>query len=155
MLHAAPTAWYSSTFRLSDDEREVGQLKLATLRERATFSVKDVTFSLYREGVVGDFVLDFQEAILARADKPSVLSDSFVLEVDGQAFVLEKASAFKRAFVLRAGDTGEVVGRIAPTRWFTRATEIDLPEALPLPVQVFCFWLVLLMWNRAAAAASG
>ncbi len=155
MLHAAPAAWYSSTFRLSDGEREVGSLKLAKLRERATFSVEDVPFEFYREGMVGDFVLDFQEAVLVRADKPSALSERFILELDDQTFVLEKDSAFKRAFVLRAGDTGDRIGHITPVRWFGRATKIDLPESLPLPVRVFCFWLVLLMWNRAAAAASG
>lgn len=155
MLYAAPAAWYSSTFVISDAERDVGLLKLARLRERAEFTVEEVTFELHREGIVGDFVVDFQEATLAWADKPSAFSSGFVISVDEQRLVLDKDSAFKRAFVLRAGDTGEVVGRIAPTRWFSRATEIDLPETLPLPAQVFCFWLVLLMWNRAAAAASG
>ncbi len=153
MLRATPVAWYSSTFSISDGGREVGRLRLARLRERAAFAVNDVPFALYRDGPAGDFVLDFHEAVLARADKPSAFSDSFHVEVDGATFRLEKDSSFKRAFVLRARDTGEVVGRIAPTRWFTRTTEISLPDALPLPVQVFCLWLVLLMWNRAAASA--
>jgi hypothetical protein len=47
-----------------------------------------------------------------------------------------------------------VLGRIEPKGALTRRTTIDLPEELPLPMQAFCFWLVLVLWNRAAAAAS-
>ena len=29
---------------------------------------------------------------------------------------------------------------------------IDLPPDIPLPAQLFLFWLVLVLWRRAAAA---
>jgi hypothetical protein len=31
-----------------------------------------------------------------------------------------------------------------------RKAIIELPESLSLPVQVFFFWLVLVLWRRAA-----
>jgi hypothetical protein len=164
MLRAVPTAWYSSTFRLLRDDAEVGRLKLAAMKEAATFSVKDVAFEMYREGFAGDFVLAFHGNPIARADKPSVLDRRFVLTVETRRYVLESESAFRRAFRLRSGDgtgeedggdTSDVLGRIAPEGMLTRCTTVDLPDDLPLPVQAFCLWLVLVLWNRAAAAASG
>lgn len=153
MLRAAPLAWYSSSFRLTDGDREVGMLKLAHLSERATFAVKDVRFEFYRESLLGDFVLAFEGAVLARAEKLSALDRRFGITVEERRYVLESESAFRRAFRLRADDGAEPLGRIAPEGAFTRVSEIDLPEALPLPVQAFCFWLVLVLWNRAAAAS--
>jgi hypothetical protein len=44
-----------------------------------------------------------------------------------------------------------------PNHLFTRACTLEFPDDLPVPVQVFLFWLVALMWRRAAsdAAAGG
>jgi hypothetical protein len=153
MLRAAPLAWYSSSFRLLRDGHEAGVLKLAHVSERATFAVEDIRFEFYRESLLGDFVLEFEGAVLARADKPSAFDRRFVLAVEERRYVLESESAFRRAFRLRADDGDEPLGRIAPEGLLTRISEIDLPKALPLPVQAFCFWLVLVLWNRAAAAS--
>lgn len=154
MLDALPLAWYSSNFKLLRDDREVGVLTPAKLSERATFAVKDVTFECYREGLMGDFVLEFEGAPLARADKPSALTRRFVVIVEDRRYVLEAESALQRTFVFRDEGDEAVLGRIAPKGALTRKATIDLPDDLPLPVQAFCFWLVLVLWNRAAAAAS-
>lgn len=151
MLRALPASRSSSAFRLVQDDREVGRLTPAALRERATFAVKDVAFAFYREGMRGDFVLEFEGSALARAQKPSVFTRRFMLEFEGRSYTLAAASAWKRAFVLREGDAE--VGRVRPLSAFHNKTEIDLPDALPLPVQAFVFWLVLILWERAAAAS--
>jgi len=154
MIDAAPLAWYSTKFKLFRNGREVGLLKPGLLTERATFAVQDVTFEFYREGWVGDFVLEFEGAALARADKPSALTRRFVLRVEDRRYVLEAESAFRRAFRFREEHDETVLGRIAPKGVLTRRATVDLPEDLPLPVQAFCFWLVLVLWNRAAGAAA-
>lgn len=154
MIDAVPAAWFSSKFKLVRDGREVGLLEPAALSERATFAVKDVAFEFYREGLVGDFVLAFEDAALARADKPSALTRRFVVIVEDRRYVLEAESALQRAFVFRNEGDEAVRGRIAPKGALTRKATIDLPDDLPLPVQAFCFWLVLVLWNRAAGAAA-
>lgn len=153
MLRALPVSWFSSKFRLVSGDREVGILKPKHLGGRAVFAVKDVEFAFYRENLMGDFVLEFQGSVLTRAQKPSAFDRRFTFSFEGQFCALEAASAFKRAFVLR--EDGAETGSIRPLSAFTRGAEITLPEALPLPVQAFCFWLVLILWNRSAAAASG
>ncbi len=152
MLYALPTSWFKPAFRLVRDGREVGHLTVSSFRERATFAVKDVEFTFYREGMTGDFVLEFQESVLARAQKPSAFKQRFTLAFEGQSYALAPASWYGRTFVLREGD--EEAGRVRPLSAFSNKTDLDLPDALPLPVQVFCFWLVLILWKRAAAAAT-
>ena len=154
MLHALPVSWFSSDFQITRDGEEVGRLAPANLRERATFTVKDVEFAFYREGLVsGDFLLDFQDSPIAVAQKPSAFKQRFTLSFQEQHYTLESTSVMGRDFVLREGEAE--VGRIRPINWFSRKAELDLPNAVPLPIQVFCFWLVLILWKRAAAAASG
>lgn len=147
MLRALPKSVFSWDFRVVQGDREVGVIEHATFRERAVFQVKDVAFPMRREGLLGDFVLLFGEDVLARASKPSALGRRFVLAFEGRTFDLAPEHAFARRFVLREGEA--VLGRIAPEGAFTRKTRVDLPEALPLPVQAFALWLVLLMWRRA------
>lgn len=154
MLHALPTSWFSSSFQITRDGEEVGHLVLTRLRETATFTVNDVEFKFYREGLVsGDFVLDFQGSAIAVAQKPSAFRQRFTVSFKEHDYVLAAASAMGRAFVLRAGE--EEVGHIRPFNMLSRKAEVDLPDEVPLPVQAFCLWLVLVLWQRAAAAASG
>lgn len=153
VLHALPTSWFKPAFRLVRDEREVGHLAMSSFRERATFTVKDVEFAFYRESMAGDFVLEFQGSVLARAQKASAFRQRFTLAFEGQSYTLAPVTWFGRTFVLREG--GEEVGHVRPLSAFSHKTDLDLPDALPLPLRVFCFWLVLILWKRAAAAASG
>ena len=116
--------------------------------------VKDVEFAFYREGLVsGEFLLDFQGSAIASADKPSAFKQRFTVSFDERTYTLEPTSVMGRTFALKEGD--DEVGHIRPFSLLSRKTKVDLPEAVPLPVQVFCLWLVLLLWKRAAAAASG
>ncbi|MDX1531259.1 MAG: hypothetical protein R3362_07015 [Rhodothermales bacterium] len=150
MIRAVPTSWFTWNFRLLQDDREVGRLRQSSWRERARFLVEDVRFELYREGLLGDFVLRFGESVLVRARKPSVLHRRFEFVFEGQAYTLEPASALSRVFVLRTATVE--VGGVEPEGWVTRKAVVDLPKTLPLPVQAFAFWLVMLTWRRSAGA---
>jgi hypothetical protein len=51
------------------------------------------------------------------------------------------------------------VGSIRPEGYLSRKAAVSLPGDMPMPVQVFVMWLVILLWRReanagAAAAAS-
>jgi hypothetical protein len=48
-------------------------------------------------------------------------------------------------------ENGAPVGTIARTGFFRAKRTADLPDDLPLEVQAFLIWLVLLVWRRQAA----
>lgn len=149
MLQARPTSCLSWNYRLLQDGRTIGLIDQSTWRERATCTIGGVRFELYREGTVGDFILEFEGAVLARAQKPRFLTRQFVVAFEGRTYELKAVSAWTREFVLRVEDV--VVGRIEAESLFNRHARLRLPESLPLPVQVFVFWLVVLMWRRYAS----
>ena len=86
--------------------------------------------------------------IVADAQKPSALFRSFEVRGEGGAFTLKAETPFTRTFVLIVGD--QIMGRIRPVHAFTRRAVLECGDSLPEELQVFAFWLVGLLWKRAA-----
>ena len=153
MLEAVPTDFFSYNFRLQDRNKLLGEVDTAFLRDRGTIELEDGTYELYRERLFGgDYVLEKNGKVVARATKPSALQNRFEVEISGRIVVLRRLSFFTRQFGLFEGETQ--VGSISPQGLFSRRATIDLPADWPLSIRAFLFWLVFLMWKRQNAAAS-
>ena len=151
-LRAMPRKWWSWTFSVLDDAREIGELSFACLREGGALRLRDSIYRIYRQGMFsGPFILETNGHITAYAEKPSALLRSFRVHHAGRIYTLEAESAFRRKFVLRNADS--VTGSISPERALARDVRIDLPVELSLPVRLFMVWLTLLLWKRDADAA--
>jgi len=152
VIEAVPKGIFSSDFQLQQAGRLVADLDASSWREKADVQIDGETFRLYREGMMsGAFILEWNGRTLARAIKPSVLSDRFEMEVGKRSFTLRKESLWSRRFGLWEGE--QQVGRVAPAGTFTRRVLIELPDDWPSSVQTFVFWLALLMWKRQKAGS--
>jgi hypothetical protein len=127
---------------------------MAWIREGAEVTIGDVACKLYREGIFsGAFVLEAGGFPLVQAVKPSALLRSFDITYDEtHRYTLRARTIIARTFDLL--HDGQVVGTIYPDHAFTRKMTAELPEELPLAVQVFMIWLVILLWKRAAQSSS-
>lgn len=122
---------------------------MSWLRERADVTIADKTFTVLRDSMLkGSFALKWGEQVAARARKTSLFTRSFDVETGGEHLRLAAVSIWRREFGVYRN--GEQIGRIAPTSLFRRSAVIDLPDDVPLPVQVFLFWLVIILWRRSA-----
>ena len=153
MLEAIPTSVLSSNFRLEQESKLVGELDPSIWRCKATLELEDGTYTLYRESAFGgDYLMERNGNIVARAVKISMLRDKFAVQVGTRSLELKKISWKSRNFGLFDGD--RQIGIIAPQGFFSKRSNIDLPQEWPLASRVFMFWLALLMWKRDSAAAS-
>lgn len=153
MLEAVPKNIFANNFFLQQQNELLGELDTSIWREKAQLELEEGTYLLYREGhFSGDFVLEHDGAVVARASKPSALYNRFEVELPGRRLVLRKLSAWNRRFGLFDGE--KQVGSIYPLSAFTRRTSVDLPDDWPLPIRAFLFWLVFILWKRQQAAAS-
>jgi len=151
-LEAKPKAWWSWTFRVVDDGKEIAEISFACMREAGTLQLADSTYRFYRQGAFrGQFILERNGHVIAYAEKPSALVRSFNVYYGAKIYTLEAESIFRRKFVLR--EAGSEIGSIAPQRACYRDARIDLPETLLLPVRLFMLWLTLLLWKRDADSA--
>jgi hypothetical protein len=147
MLEAVPKNIFAINFYLQQQNELLGEVDSSLLREKAQLQLKDGTYLLYREGhFSGDFVLERDGTVIARASKPSALYNTFEVELPDRRLVLRKLSAWSRPFGLFDGE--KQIGSIYPLGVFTYRTNIDLPADWPLPMRAFLFWLVCIIWKR-------
>ncbi len=99
-------------------------------------SVLGVSFSLYR----GD------EAVVVEKTT-SLLANAQQIEHDGRTWLMKPARYFGKTFHVRS-DGGAQVGAITPARYFFPLSDItiDLPDDVPIVVQVFMLWLAVKSW---------
>jgi hypothetical protein len=105
-------------------------------------SVLGVSFSLYR----GDEVVVVEKTT-------SLLANTQQIEHGGRTWLMKPARYFGKTFNVLS-DGGTQVGAIAPARFFFPLSDItiDLPDDVPILVQVFMLWLAVRSW---AADSSG
>lgn len=155
MLTAIPQGLFSGDYTITQDNEQVAELDLSLWKEQGTMIIADRRFQVRKEGWVNQtFLLEQGDQVIARARKPSVFKRRFELVLGETTCELRPKNVFCRTYHVYAPGTDTPVGRIARQGWFTRRTDIDLPDDWPAGLQVFVFWLVLLMWRRDAAAAS-
>jgi hypothetical protein len=153
MLRIVPQRWFSWDFTVSQGSELVAEIDISWWRERGELTVQGATFSVSRQGMMsGDFLLESDRGVLARATKPSMMRRLFLVQHDATTWTLRPRSVLGRTFVLLDGE--REVGRITPAGLWSRRANVDLPARVPLPVQVFLIWLTVLMWKREADAAS-
>ena len=154
MLRAEPKGFFSWDFRVYDASQEIADISLDWWTESADVLIAGETCRVYREGLLGGaFNFEVRGVGVARAEKPSAFFRRFLVNSDQRRYELKARSPFTRRFGLY--EAGRLVGTIEPAGWFIRKATIDLPDDIPSPVQVFMFWLVWIMWRRAARSSSG
>jgi hypothetical protein len=153
MLEILPTSWFSWDFTISQGASPIADFGISWWRERGKLTVQGHTFRVYRENMLnGDFVLESERGILARATKPSALRRSFTVQSGAKTYIWRARSAFRRPFVLLEDD--REVGAISTRGAWTRRASARFPGDIPLPVQVFLVWLSVLLWKRDSDAAA-
>jgi len=98
MLEATPTNFFSTTFLLQDAGRIVGEIDASLFMQKAQLELADGGYDLYREGLIGDFVLALNGKVIARAAKTSVFENRFEVTIPGHSLELRKLSISSRQF---------------------------------------------------------
>jgi hypothetical protein len=137
-------------YALSREGAEIGRIDFGGIRQPAAIVVGGATFHPVRDGVVRTaYHLDGNGARLASAAAAGASFRRFTVQAGERTFTLAVASWLGRSFAL--AENGATVGTIARTGFFTSKCAADLPGDLPLGVQAFLIWLVLITWRRQAA----
>ena len=153
MLEAIPTDWFSSNLRLQQQNELVGEVDVSVFRDKARVELQEGSYTLRREGFCrGDFLLEKDDRVIARATKTGVFQCRFEVELPNRVVTLRKLSVWNRRFGLFEGD--KQIGSVYPAGKFRRRSQIDLPADWPLVNRIFVFWLAFLMWKRQNSAAA-
>lgn len=148
VLEFAPTSLFQMRhYRIARDGVPIGQIDCRAMREGATITIGDATYSAAREGLMSRaYHLEANGTRLASAVPASALKGGFTVQAGGRTFTLTRASAFGRAFALT--ENGTPLGTIAPQGFFGRKAKAELPDELAPELKAFLIWLVILIWQR-------
>lgn len=153
MLTAQPRSIFSWSFTVYDGGDPLAEVDLSWFRERGSFHLAGHEFDVLRTSMLqGEFALHSAGITLATARKISPLLRSFEVCCQDRQYDLKAFHPFTRQFGLYHDD--RPIGSIRPLHLFTRKAQIDLPQGIVLPVRIFMFWLVLILWRRAARSSS-
>jgi heat shock protein HtpX len=171
-LRVEPKSWFSQDFNISAGNTLLTELSMDWFHQGGAWSVQGARCKVYEEefgpsslafkrqeqsgrdekeadparGDRGDFVLQVEGKVLARAEKPELPFRAVLLEHAGTTYTLKaEAGFFQRKFVLER--EGQVLGTISSRYPFIRSVIADLPGDLPLAFRVFVLWLALVHWD--------
>jgi hypothetical protein len=152
MLYAIPKSVFSWGFEVYDGNSLLAEIDTAWLLEGGCLNFAGHTYRLHKAGILsGHFSLEQNGVEIAAAQKTALLRH-FEVRYGHNRYTLCARSPLSRSFVLKQNDV--IIGHIIPNHLFTRKCSIELPAAIPAPVQLFMFWLVLLMWRRTARSSA-
>ena len=147
MIYAVPKSIFSWGFNVYHDDRLLAVIDSSWLIEGGSLDYQGQTYQLQKNGLMsGTFTLRENTSVVATAEKTPFVR-CFNIDFNGQSYILKAAAVFTRQFIIQ--QNGSTIGSISPKSMFTRRCEIDLPPEIPIPLQLFKFWLVALMWRRA------
>jgi hypothetical protein len=154
MLELVPQGWSARRFTVTRDGETVAELTLGWVREGGQVEIDGAPYELRREGrISGAYLLTHHGTVVARGRKPSAWRNRLEIEHEGWTYELTKRSWWGNTYELRLH--GSTVGAVQPRHLFTRRAQVRMPEDMALPTVVFVCALVVIMWNRESAAASG
>ncbi|GAB3446826.1 hypothetical protein [Actinophytocola sediminis] len=149
MLLASKYGVFKHRYELSEDDQPVTELANFR-RESCEFTIDGEALRVSRERSKR-FVFEGPRGRIASADRES--SNRWAITTSTGKYELVRPSYWRSAWELRHGDRS--VGRIEPGKGlFNRTSQADLSADLPIAVRVFAFYVVLIQWQRAAAAAA-
>jgi len=155
MLNAVPRSVFSWDFEVFDDTGMLAVMDVAWLKEGGSFDYCGKTYKLRKAGVFStNFSMTEDGHPVAGAEK-TPLRRFFEVESHEKTYALSALHPFTRKFKVVCD--GVIVGEIFPYSIFARSCKVDTSEDIPVPLQIFMLWLVILMWRRTRksnAAAS-
>jgi hypothetical protein len=153
MIRCKPKGICSWDFLL-DGEGHHASLVFNWVGEQGFITADGRPFEVRKHGAFsGHWTLNQGRESVASAQKTSAFTRTFEIQNAEDNLVLSAESALGRSF--RVERSGEVIATITPDHAFTRRATIEtFSQKWDFPSVCFAFWLVVLIWRRAASSSS-
>ncbi|RZS44181.1 hypothetical protein EV193_10156 [Herbihabitans rhizosphaerae] len=148
MLHSTTSGFFKRHYEITEDDRPLVTLEHGG-REKSSFTLDGVPYSIARDG--GKRLL-----LTERGRRTGTATRDggrrWSIDSDAGRFELVKPSMWKDGWELHRDGTS--LGTISKNGAFSKGATADLPADIPLPVRLFAFYIVHVLWQRAASAAA-
>jgi hypothetical protein len=162
----APKDWCSDIYKVSSDKTRIGCICLNKFSsDKAKLDIEDGDYKMYpmrgqgiRFGLMsGTYLLENDGVIIAQYESTrpigfigfpggSLINIEGKLTYDNRTFLLKTKSFWNQQFTLVEND--QEVGSLHAQRkdYWRRKLIADLPDVIPIIIQVFLLWVLLCAW---------
>lgn len=149
MLTCLPQSLCNWNFHVRGTSLGLAELYFNFFTEQGDLRLGDTYYQIHKHGwASGHWTLESNGEIFADAQKSNPFYRSFEVIAAGQRLTVKAESPLTRCFEIM--ESGSLLGTIRPMHPFTRRAVIDCAMVVPELTQLFCFWLAVLTWRRAA-----
>jgi hypothetical protein len=148
MLRARRRGFFRREYEVTADGEPVTTLR-GSRREGCTFELGGAAYRVERDGRKR-FLLFGPDGRVATAERDT--GREWTVRAPGGNLKLVKPSMWRSGWEFR--QRGATKGAIGHEGWMGRVHTAEVPADVPLPVGLFAFYVVLVMAERAAAAAA-
>lgn len=147
MLTCLPQSFCTWNYRVPNTSLGTAKLNFNFFSEQGGIHFDVQNYDVRKHGIAsGLWTLETNGRVLADGKKTSLLFRTFEIVAGDRRLALKPQSAFTRCFDIL--ESGRVQGTIRPKHPFTRRAVISCSSDVPEIVQLFCFWLVVVIWRR-------
>ncbi|WP_299487611.1 hypothetical protein [Acaryochloris sp. IP29b_bin.137] len=149
-LHCIPASMWGWNYGI-ETSQGTARIELKVMKDEGEIILPDESYTITHPMLSGEWVLkqDREDSIVAQARKPNPLRRKLELTCGTQKLVLQAVSPFRREFQIR--QSNQVLGRIRPDSFSSRQATIEVNAPLDLKVQLFMFWLTVMLWRQGAS----
>lgn len=149
-LHCIPASMWGWNYGI-ETSQGTARIELKVMKDEGEIVLPDESYTITHPMLSGEWVLkqDSEDSIVAQARKPNPLRRKLELTFGTQKLVLQAVSPFRREFQIR--QSSQVLGRIRPDSFSSRQATIEVHSPLDLKIQLFLFWLTVMLWRQGAS----
>jgi hypothetical protein len=154
MLSCVPRSIFSGDYDVMKNDMREGAIVFNWGSEQGEIELHGQVYYIVKKSMFGGpwSLLGGDLEILV-AEKPSAFAREMEIRGDGGVTRITASSMFSSDFEI-THDSAHA-GTICREGLFSRRAIINCSDSMPQLTQLFAFWLVALMWRRAARSAHG
>lgn len=159
MLTATSVSLFSWDYDIRRGEEPVTRLEVASTRDSGGFNLAGEPFVVSRDGFAGwfgSFQLTLGETPIATVERPSLFRRRYLIRTHSAAaaepLAIAAAGWFTRAYRVSSGSNQ--LGTIRLAGWTYQTIHAEIDTQVPLPLQLFILWLVIINWRRDQQSSS-
>lgn len=151
-LQCIPVSMWGWNYGI-ETSQGTARIELKVMKDEGEIVLPDDNYMIVHPMLSGEWtfiqVTDGKDSIVARARKPNPLRRKIELTCGTKKLVLQAVSPFRREFQIR--QSNQVLGRIRPDSFSSRQATIEVDAPLDLKIQLFLFWLTVMLWRQGAS----
>lgn len=151
-LHCIPASMWGWNYGI-ETSQGTARIELKVMKDEGEIVLPQASYAITHPMLSGEWTLtqvtDGKDSIVARARKPNPLRRKLELTLGTKKLILQAVSPFRREFQIR--ERSQILGRIRPDSFSSRQAMIEVDAPLDLRIQLFLFWLTVMLWRQGAS----